>query len=108
MLMLDAYNVLHCSYVLPDRYAMVDPAGLCEMIRSSGLSARGGNGGAVVVCDGAPKPHERSDDGGGGVDLVYAGPGRDADTLLEQMIARDTAPRQMIVVSNDRRIRRAG
>lgn len=103
MLLVDCYNVLHCSHVLPDRYAMVDPAGLCAMIRRSGL----GSSGAVVVCDGVPKPHESADEGGGRVELVYAGPGRDADTLLERLIDRDTSPRQLVVVSNDRRIRRA-
>ena len=110
MLLIDAYNVLHCSHLLPDRHAMVDPAGLCALIRRTGIAGRGrGDRGerAVVVCDGVRKPHEHADTGEEGVRLVYAGPGGDADSLIERMIDRATVPRRLVVVSNDRRLQRA-
>jgi hypothetical protein len=48
-LLIDAYNVLHATHVLPDRFAEVGAAKLCTMIDKAGA-----RGGARVVCDGAP------------------------------------------------------
>lgn len=101
MLIVDAYNVLHCTHELDDRYAMIDVAGLCRLIETS----RWSNAPAAVVCDGVPKPNEGSYLGP--VDLVYAGRGRDADTLIEQLIEDADNPQHTTVVSNDRRLVRA-
>jgi uncharacterized protein len=114
-LILDGYNVLHCSHVLPDKWSQVTAAGLCALIDRAGVS----RGRASVVCDGTPSPAlikslpEPDTAGGqmrygiGSVDLIYAGGGRDADSLIERMIEDENAPRSLIVVSNDRRVQRA-
>lgn len=100
-LIVDAYNVLHCSHVLPSSLAMISATDLCRLIDRS----RWGGDRTAVVCDGSPKPDEGSYEGG--VRLVYSGPGRDADSVIEQLIAEDTSPRDLLVVSNDRRIHKA-
>ena len=99
-MIVDAYNVLHCSHVLPEGQAMVDPPGLCRLIAAS----RWGRGRITVVCDGTPKTAEEPPTS---TELVYAGPGRDADSWIERAIAADTAPKHLYVVTNDRRIQRA-
>jgi predicted RNA-binding protein with PIN domain len=59
----------------------------------------------VLVCDGAAPPD--ADLWVSDVEVVYAGGGREADAVIEQRIAADSAPRHLVVVSNDRRIIRA-
>lgn len=115
-LIIDAYNVLHCTHVLPERWSGVSAAGLCQMIAQAGVR----QGRAVVVCDGTPPGDQmlamadaRAAYGElrydfEGVELLYAGGGRDADSVIEALIESEPAPRELVVVSNDKRVQRAG
>lgn len=100
-LLIDAYNVLHCTHELPSRYALINVTDMCRLIEQS----RWADEPATVVCDGVPKPSEGLYDGP--VELVYSGGASDADTVIEKRIEQDDVPRSLIVVSNDRRIIRA-
>lgn len=100
-IIIDAYNVLHQTHRLPEPYALMDPAGLCRAIERSRWSRTR----AMVVCDGVPKPDEGAYDGA--VELIYAGPGGKADPLIEKLIERDDGPRELIVVSDDNRLKKA-
>ena len=100
-LFIDAYNVLHCSYVLPEAYAMITAPQLGQLIDRTGLY----RGRVVIVCDGRPKPDEDMDLDLGAVELIHSGPGTDADSIIEQLVASDAAPRKVVVVSNDNRLR---
>lgn len=104
---MDAYNALHVTGVLPPEIAGLDAPGLARLVALSRYGARP----CWLVCDGAPPGSRRS----GGVirqpvagvetvEIVYAGPGRDADSAIERLVERDSAPRQLLVVSSDRRI----
>jgi len=106
-LLVDAYNVLHVTGILPPEVAGPDAPALARLVARSRYGGRG----CWLVCDGAPPGSRRS----GGmlrlpapgverVELVYAGPNRDADSLIERLIERDSAPRKLLVVSSDRRI----
>ncbi len=100
-IIIDAYNVLHCTHILPDRYAMMEVGGMCDLLSRS----RWRRGRMVVVCDGTVPRFgigEHDD-----VHLIYAGGGKDADSVIEGLIEKDTGPRDLVVVSNDRRIQRA-
>jgi len=105
-LIIDAYNVLHCTHVLPARYAMISATDLCRLLEHSRWAGRP----IHVVCDGTRKPTE--DDYEGPVELIYAGDhpgaGRDADSVIEAIIESSDAPRDLTVVSNDRRLQKAG
>jgi predicted RNA-binding protein with PIN domain len=100
-LIIDAYNVLHCTHVLPNRYAMISATDLCRLLEQSRWAGRA----MAVVCDGVQKPSEA--DYEGEVELIYAGSGGDADSVIEKMIVESDAPRDLTVVSNDRRIQKA-
>ncbi len=102
-LIVDAYNVLHCTHVLPQRWAEIGVQELCRMIERAGVR----RGKAVVVCDGAPPPLQDARQVFGDVELLYAGGGRDADSLIEKLIERETAPGNLFVISNDNRLRSA-
>ena len=109
-ILVDTYNVLHVTGVLPPELAGPSPRDLAVLIAQS----RWGHRDAWLVCDGAPPGSRKS---GGvirqrvpGVDrvtLVFAGPGRDADSAIERHIERDSAPKSLLVVSSDRRILKA-
>jgi predicted RNA-binding protein with PIN domain len=43
----------------------------------------------------------------GGMQVFFANPGGDADTLIEELIAAHSAPRQIRLVSSDRRLQKA-
>jgi hypothetical protein len=117
-LVVDAYNVLHVTGVLPPDLAGLEVDGLGELIARS----RYARDDAVLVCDGSPPRtprlsrtgrireeggHHAAGSGRGGVEIRYAGRGRDADAAIEEMIARSSAPKRLLVVSSDGRIVRA-
>lgn len=123
MLLIDTSNVLHVTGVLPTHLAGLDVPGLARLISTSRYSQRR----AVLVSDGvgprttsggssesdsgseAFKPVNTAPSGReiAGLDLVYAGADREADDVIELLIARDSAPRRLLVVSTDRRLVRA-
>ena len=101
-LIIDAYNVLHLSHLLPQRYAMISATQLAAMLDRLDFAR-----GIAVVCDGDPKPSEDQLLDTGQVRVLYSGKQRDADSIIEELIDDESAPRQLTVVSNDRRIQKA-
>lgn len=99
-LLIDCYNVLHQT--MPAVLAGLDERGLCLAV-----ARRFANQGAVIVCDGQPKPGQPNSSPAEGVELRYAGRGGSADALIVQLIDADSAPRRLRVVSSDREIQKA-
>ena len=102
-IILDAYNVLFATHVLPDRYASVTAPQLGALIEHAGMT----RGTIYVVCDGSKKPDEWLDPASVQVEVIYAGPKTDADSVIERLIEDSAATKDLIVVSNDHRIQRA-
>lgn len=97
-LVIDGYNLLHAP--MPPSLAGLEEDRLCRLL------ARGPwRGRVVVVCDGQPKPFAPASPVPE-VELLYSG-GRSADEVIEELIARDTAPRRLTVVSTDRQVQKA-
>lgn len=104
MLIVDAYNVLHVTGVLPPHLAGLDAPGLAELVARSRKWPE-----AVLVCDGVkPRGGAGRVEGVSGVELRFAGPGKDADSLIERMIGDSPDPKRLTVVSSDRRVKAAG
>ncbi len=112
MLLIDTYNVLHTQTAHRSLHDEPTPGHLAVLIAAS----RFRRDRAVLICDGSPHPEHLGPSAERraelrfrveGVEIVYAGPGRDADSLIERWIARDSAPRRLRVVSSDRRLVRA-
>lgn len=109
-LLVDTYNVLGVTGVLPPEVAGLDEESLARLISRSGFAGRK----AALICDGVRSRDLAGRDGArglkrrvDGVDIIYAGGGRDADSLIERVIAEDSAPRRLLVVSSDRRVQKA-
>lgn len=100
-LLIDAYNVTHADYRLPERYDLNSASGLCRTLD------RVRKGRVVVVADGSPKPDDRAAPDTGGVELIFSGKGREADDVIEDLIEAEADPRNLIVVSSDHRLQRA-
>lgn len=102
MLLIDTYNVLHVTGVLPPDLAGLDVPHLLDLLANS----RYRNRRAVLVCDGEPKPDEPTDLRGRHT-IRHSGAGRSADALIVDEVNRSSAPRRLVVVSSDGEIRRA-
>lgn len=98
MILIDTYNVLHTPGVLPLGLAGLDVDGLCRLISAGRYASRE----ITLVCDGHGKDFRR-----GTMHIVFAADSGDADSWIEDRLARDSAPRRILVVSSDRRVRRA-
>ncbi|MDY7107261.1 MAG: NYN domain-containing protein [Planctomycetota bacterium] len=102
-LIIDTYNVLHVTGVLPPEIAGIDAAGLIDLIRQSRYRHRR----TTLVCDGTPAegaPVGRI----GPVTVRYGGPGPTADALIATIIRRSSSPRRLTIVSSDRAVQREG
>ncbi len=114
MLLVDVYNVLHVTGVLPPHLAGIDVDGLADLIDASRYARQK----ALLICDGHGAPlatdaiatarirgrEARVEDF---VGVLFAGRGRDADTVIESLIKRFGGQKTITVVSSDRRIARA-
>jgi hypothetical protein len=99
MLVVDTYNVLHATGVLPPDLAGLDPADLARLIAQSRYADQP----TTLVCDGV-RPSASTGPRVPGVELLFAGPGREADDLIERIIQASSAPGSLLVVSSDRRV----
>jgi predicted RNA-binding protein with PIN domain len=107
--LIDGYNLLHAMGALAGR---VGPTGL-ERARSNLLGVLCGAMGAdaanvTVVFDAAnPPPGVPAQFDYHGLHVLFAVEHEQADDLLEQQIGKASAPKNVTVVSDDRRIQRA-
>jgi len=107
--LIDGYNLLHALGVLSRR---TGPGGL-EWARARLLAllhaAHGERSGDVTVVFDAPAARARgkSEAVVRGIHVVFAVQHDEADDLIEQLIRRSAAPRQLTVVSDDRRLQQA-
>lgn len=110
MVIIDAYNVLHRTGVLPPSLAGPDLKELCGLIARSRYASRS----PLLVCDGGPPgdPDPASDRSFRvsfqGVEVLYAGKGIEADDAIERLVLAHSAPKRLTVVSSDRRVQRVG
>ncbi|MCH2132652.1 MAG: NYN domain-containing protein [Phycisphaerales bacterium] len=100
-LLVDTFNVLHVTGVLPPGLAGPDTRGLAALIATS----RWSEAHVALVCDGTP-PQGAVPRLPGGIRAIYSG-AKEADEILERLIEDSTAPGRLVVVSSDRRVRRA-
>jgi hypothetical protein len=112
VLVIDAYNVLWAA----DTVGAAGPPGLEQLAGWLGRS-RYAERETVLVCDGRPPPwlarRAPADAAGlhrgllGGVKVLFAGPGRDADALIEELVEAHRSRGGLLVVSSDGRVRQA-
>jgi uncharacterized protein len=103
-LLIDTYNVLHSGLPLAPDEPGADILHLAERIASSRFRTENL---VTLVCDGVPPPVPSFPAAHRGCRILFAGAGREADALIEELIREDSAPARLLVVSSDRRILKA-
>lgn len=104
MIVIDGHNLLWAIHEIADGPEPRDEVALCRII-SRYLSAVGDKG--EIVFDGTGPSDKRVFDSITGLDVIFAGLGTDADTVIEDKVRASSASREMTVISSDRQLRRA-
>ena len=109
-LIIDGYNLLHAAGLARANYAQGDLQRQRHqlLVRLAGRLSTEERQRCTVVFDAIEAPvgldrefqHE-------GIAVLFAEPGHEADEVIEQLVARHSAARNLIVVSSDHRLQRA-
>ncbi len=98
-LIIDTYNVLHTTGILPPEMAGIDVSGLIQLISSSRYQRQL----VTLVCDGTG-PMSSSRTSPRLIAVRFAGPGREADDLILELIDAASDRRRITVVTSDRAV----
>jgi predicted RNA-binding protein with PIN domain len=103
-ILIDGYNLLRYMQASDEQFEVLNEVGLCRII-SLYLSRIRSNG--QIIFDGFG-PMDKSDlSGFGNLEVYFSGQDTEADEIIEEKILINTAPKRLMVVSTDRRIRAA-
>lgn len=102
--LIDGYNLLWAVHKLGDDSQSLDDVQMCRIV--SGYLKQMGESGEIVF-DGIGPPDKSGFDNIENLEVFFTGADVDADSVIENKIRANTAPRRLTVVSSDRRIRNA-
>jgi len=103
MILIDGYNLLW-AVKQTGQTGVPDDVELCRILGRY-LKQIGQSG--EIIFDGIGPPDKTGFDNIAKLEVFFTGRNSDADTVIEDKIKADTAPRSLIVVSSDRRLRDA-
>jgi len=101
---IDGYNLLHSIRKTDEDLESISDVQLCRVI-SRYLKLIGQKG--EIVFDGTGPRDKSVFDNISNLEVLFAGRATDADTVIEQKIRINTAPKRLTIVSSDRRLRKA-
>jgi len=101
---IDGHNVLRSIQKASEDFESVSDVQLCWII-SRYLKAVREKG--EIIFDGIGPRDKSQFDNIANLEVLFAGHGSDADTVIENKIRASTAPKRLTVVSSDRRLRNA-
>lgn len=104
MFIIDGHNLLHAIIKIDENAGAITDVQLCRIIDYY-LQLTGQKG--ELVFDGTGPREKEAFDSLGNLEIFFAGIRSDADTVIEDKISVNTAPKRLIVVSSDRRVRKA-
>ena len=104
MFIIDGYNLLHVIPKVDEATGAIGDIELCRIVsRYMKLIGRFGE----MIFDGAGPPDKSGFDNLDNLEVLFAGLGADADTIIEGKISASSSPKGLTVVSSDRRLRGA-
>jgi len=104
MVLIDGYNLLRSIQKTDEDFESISDLRLCHIVGRY-LKLIGEKG--EIIFDGTGPRNKGRFDNVDGLEVFFAGIGTDADSMIEDKIKADTAPRRLTVVSSDRRLRKA-
>ena len=104
MIIIDGNNVLWSIQQMGKSLEPISTVQLCRIVgRYLKLTGEKGE----IIFDGIGPPDKSGFDEISSLEVFFTGRSTDADTVIETKIKADTSPRRLVVVSSDRRIRKA-
>lgn len=104
MFIIDGHNLLYAIPKIDESLALISDLQLCRIV-SNYLTQTRDNG--EIIFDGTGPPDKSGYDNMSKLEISFAGLGTDTDTVIEDKIRVSTAPKRLIIVSSDRRLRKA-
>jgi predicted RNA-binding protein with PIN domain len=101
---IDGHNLLHAIQKSHEEFESITAVGLCQIINKY---LKSNNECGEIVFDGTGPRDKTGFDNRSNLEVVFAGLSSDADTVIENKIKVNTAPKRLTVVSSDRRVRSA-
>ncbi|MBW8017160.1 MAG: hypothetical protein FVQ82_13320 [Planctomycetes bacterium] len=102
-IIIDGYNLLRWVQGI-EEYQSLDEASLCRIVSEYLVRVRTF---AQVIFDGIGPPDKSELGGIDNLEVFFSGENLEADDIIEEKIEEYSAPKNMVVVSTDRRIRAA-
>jgi len=103
MIIIDGHNLLHAIKKGEDAQTISETQ-LCRVI-SRYLKLTGEKG--EIIFDGTGPADKSGFDNISNLEVLFSGRNSDTDTVIEDKIRADTAPKRLAIVSSDRRLRKA-
>ena len=104
MYVIDGNNLLHAIYQTAGDSDAINDVALCKVVsRFLHLKSEKGE----IIFDGAGPTDKIAFENMSNLEVSFAGAGSDADTVIEDKIRASTAPKNLTIVSSDRRLRKA-
>jgi predicted RNA-binding protein with PIN domain len=104
MYIIDGYNLLHAIPRVDENAGLMNDIQLCRILSSfMKVTAQIGE----IIFDGTGPRDTSIYDNINHLQVSFAGIGTDTDTVIEDKIKANTAPKRLIIVSSDRRLRKA-
>ena len=99
--LIDGYNLLRAVQKIIESETLTEPR-LCRLLSDYfGLTGQKGQ----IVFDGTGERNKTAFENFSYLEVVFSGGQSDADTVIEEKITANSAPRDLLVVSSDRRLR---
>ncbi len=103
-LIIDGYNLLRTVEKMDSEGPKISDAGMCRALSEYlRLTCQKGE----IVFDGLGPPDKSVFNNIAYLEIIFSGTNTDADSIIIDKIERNTAPRNLIVVSSDRELRNA-
>jgi len=104
MFIIDGHNLLHSIREVDEGSESISDVQLCRIVgRYLKLISEKGE----IIFDGTGPRDKSGFDNISNLEVLFAGLNTDADTVIEDKIRANTAPKRLSIVSSDRRLRRA-
>ena len=104
MFIIDGHNLLHSIDKAEEGPESISDVQLCRIV---GRYLKRIDKKGEIIFDGTGPRDKSGFDNISNLEVFFAGYGTDTDTVIEDKIKASTAPKRLIIVSSDRRLRKA-
>jgi hypothetical protein len=104
MFIIDGHNLLHSIHKGDPNSGPIRDVQLCRIV---GRYLKQMDQSGEIIFDGTGPRDKSGFDNISNLEVFFAGLGTDTDTVIEDKIGANTAPRRLTIVSSDRRLRKA-